>query len=122
MSGAPPKTILLLASAYPLQPSQPRMQQWVIVSDTTQGALHHSVVRGVKANQGREQAHVRFRQAIAEEEFASIGETRLESVQGGEEGCDVFVIRFLCSGETNLVDAVVDVAIYPFVELINILA
>ena len=42
------------------------------------------------------------------------------SIESLEEVVDVLLVGFLRASETSLVDAVVDVAVHPLVELINV--
>ena len=78
-----------------------------IIDQAAPVALEVVVVDRVEAHQGGEGAPVGLGDARAGQ-VALPGQTRLQFVEGGEEGVEGFLVGSLAGGEAGLVDAVVD--------------
>jgi hypothetical protein len=111
---------------------------WVSATDITDVALEVLNVDGVEADDGCEEADVLLCQAVAEVEWAAgFCEICFCAVEGGEERCDGFFVRFLGSrlwlvriygdcgwqhirSKARFVDTIVDVVVSPLVSFLDL--
>ena len=77
------------------------------------------VVDGVEAQQRRQQAPVGLGDRVAGQ-VAAVGQQRLEPVERGEDTAVGLVVGLLRAGEAGAVDAVLELAVDPVVELVDL--
>ncbi|KAB8295941.1 hypothetical protein EYC80_008761 [Monilinia laxa] len=103
-----------LGPTIPIESAQPAVQERVVVTDHPEVALEQGVVGGVEAGDGGVEPDVCVCDVGTEEEGGvGGGEVGFETVEGGEERVDGFVVGGLGAGEAAFVDAVVDGGVDP---------
>lgn len=108
----------------PVQVSHPVVDVGVVVSDHLDVRFEVLVVHRVETDDGGVQPHIRFCQVVPNQVPATGSSVFLQDflhlVQVLEHAKNLLLIHLLNSGETRLVHTVVDVVIYPTVDLVDL--